>query len=177
MKYYHKFVEQVRSMLSDDGIFFLQIAGLRRAWQYEDLIWGLFMGKYVFPGADASCPLAWVVGQLEAGGFEVHTVETIGYAPPSTSLPFLALPFPCRTVAEWWLGWLCSIHYSATIKRWYDNWLADEAKEYISKKYGVRLYRLWVWFLAWAVMTAEQGGATCYQLVCHKNTSKFDRKR
>lgn len=147
VRLYHKFVGQVYDMLQDDGVFFLQIAGLRRAWQIEDLIWGLFMGKYVFPGADASCPLAWVVGQLEAGGFEVHSVETIG------------------------------IHYSATIKRWYDNWLADEAKEYISKKYGVRLYRLWTWFLAWAVMTAEQGGATCYQLVCHKNISKFDRKR
>jgi hypothetical protein len=51
--------------LKDDGIFYLQIAGLRRHWQYEDLIWGLFMNKYIFPGADASCPLSWYVAQLE----------------------------------------------------------------------------------------------------------------
>ncbi len=32
-------IPQVRGMLEDDGIFFLQIAGLRRAWQFEDLTW------------------------------------------------------------------------------------------------------------------------------------------
>ena len=30
---------QVREMLEDDGIFYLQIAGLRRCWQFEDLTW------------------------------------------------------------------------------------------------------------------------------------------
>ena len=58
---YQYFMAQVKSLLKDDGIFFLQIAGLRRYWQYEDLIWGIFMGKYIFPGADASCPLYWNV--------------------------------------------------------------------------------------------------------------------
>jgi hypothetical protein len=56
----------VRDLLEDDGMFYLQIAGLRRAFQYEDLIWGLFMAKYIFPGADASMPLGWVVGQVRA---------------------------------------------------------------------------------------------------------------
>jgi cyclopropane fatty-acyl-phospholipid synthase-like methyltransferase len=69
---FQKFLLQVRHMLEDDGIFYLQIAGLRRPWQYEDLVWGLFMGKYIFPGADASCPLAFVVSQAERAGFEVH---------------------------------------------------------------------------------------------------------
>jgi hypothetical protein len=55
---------QVRELLEDDGMFYLQIAGLRRCFQYEDLIWGLFMAKYIFPGADASMPLGWVVGQV-----------------------------------------------------------------------------------------------------------------
>jgi cyclopropane fatty-acyl-phospholipid synthase-like methyltransferase len=35
------FLGQVREMLEDDGLFYLQIAGLRRAWQYEDLQWGV----------------------------------------------------------------------------------------------------------------------------------------
>jgi cyclopropane fatty-acyl-phospholipid synthase-like methyltransferase len=43
IKNFQKFLLQVRSMLEDDGIFYLQIAGLRRAWQFEDLVWGLFM--------------------------------------------------------------------------------------------------------------------------------------
>jgi cyclopropane fatty-acyl-phospholipid synthase-like methyltransferase len=83
-------------MLKDDGIFYLQIAGLRRPWQFEDLAWGLFMGKYIFPGADASCPLGFVVDQCERAGFEVHRVEN------------------------------CGVHYALTIKRWYDNWMRNE---------------------------------------------------
>ena len=43
--------------------------------QYEDLVWGLFMAKYIFPGADASMPLSWVTGQLELAGFEVAQVS------------------------------------------------------------------------------------------------------
>ena len=96
IKNFQKFLLQVRGMLKDDGIFYLQIAGLRRPWQYEDLVWGLFMGKYIFPGADASCPLGFVVGQAERAGFEVHRVEN------------------------------CGVHYSVTIHKWYENWKANE---------------------------------------------------
>jgi cyclopropane fatty-acyl-phospholipid synthase-like methyltransferase len=145
VKLFQSFMRQVYDMLEDDGVFYLQIAGLRRAFQYEDLVWGLFMGKYVFPGADASCPLAWVIHQAEGAGFEVHTVETVG------------------------------IHYSATIKRWYDNW--QKNKDYIVKKYGVHWFRKWSWFLAWSTIIAEQGSATCYQIVFHKNLRSFNRNR
>jgi len=146
IKYFQSFMRQVYDMLEDDGLFYLQIAGLRRAFQYEDLVWGLFMGKYVFPGADASCPLAWVIHQAEGAGFEVHSVETIG------------------------------VHYSATIKRWYDNWCSPANKALILKNYGEKWWRKWAWFLGWAVCAAEQGSATCYMIVMHKNTRAFDRK-
>jgi len=96
VKNFQKFLIQVNNMLEDDGIFYLQIAGLRRCWQWEDLIWVLFMGRYIFPGADNSCPLAFVVNQLERSGFEVHRVENMG------------------------------VHYSKTIQAWYENWKANE---------------------------------------------------
>lgn len=89
---YQKFLALVRDCLKDDGIFYLQIAGLRRNWQYEDIHWGLFMNRYVFPGADASCPLYWDIEQLERGGFEVHSVANEG------------------------------VHYSLTIRAWYHFW-------------------------------------------------------
>jgi cyclopropane fatty-acyl-phospholipid synthase-like methyltransferase len=95
IKNFQKFLLQVRNMLTDDGIFYLQIAGLRRPWQFEDLVWGLFMAKYIFPGADASCPLGFVVSQAERAGFEVHRVEN------------------------------CGVHYGVTIKKWYENWLRN----------------------------------------------------
>ena len=110
VRHFAGFLSQVYNMLNDDGVFFLQIAGIRKPWQYEDLIWGLFMNKYIFPGADASTPLDWFVGSLEKAGFEVKQVDTIG------------------------------VHYSATLWRWYRNWLAN--KEKVTSKYGSRWFRV-----------------------------------
>ncbi|KAJ3042020.1 hypothetical protein HDV00_008313 [Rhizophlyctis rosea] len=140
---FQTFLLQVRELLADDGLFFLQIAGLRRAWQYEDFMWGLFMAKYIFPGADASTPLYWTIEQLERAGFEVSSTETLG------------------------------VHYSATIYRWYSNWMKN--KEYIVSKYGVRWFRIWEFFLAYSTIVARQGSATVYQIVAHKNLNAFDR--
>jgi len=64
------------------------------------------MNKYIFPGADASTPLGWFVDSLEAAGFEVKSIDTIG------------------------------VHYSATLWRWYRNWMSNKAD--ITAKYGER---------------------------------------
>ena len=104
------FFHQVYDMLDDDGVFFLQIAGLRKAWQYEDLVWGLFMNKYIFPGADASTPLGFVISTLEGAGFEVKHIDTVG------------------------------VHYSATLWRWYRNWIANKDK--VIAKYGQKWFRV-----------------------------------
>jgi len=137
IKNFQKFLLQVKGMLKDDGIFYLQIAGLRRPWQYEDLVWGLFMGKYIFPAADASCPLGFVVDQVERAGFEVHRVEN------------------------------CGVHYSLTIKKWYDNWVAN--KEAVLEKYGERWFRMWMIFLAWSAIIAAQGSSTVFMITLTKN--------
>ncbi len=77
-------------------MFLLQWTGLRRGLKPEDLIWGLFMNKYIFPGADASlCPGA-MLKAMEKAGWETHSVENI------------------------------SIHYSWTIERWHDNWISNK---------------------------------------------------
>ena len=64
------------------------------------------MNKYIFPGADASCSLGWVVSQVEKAGFEVKNIDVFG------------------------------VHYSATIWRWYKNWLAH--KDDVIANYGER---------------------------------------
>ena len=90
------FYEQIGDLLTDDGLFLLQWTGLRRGLRPEDLIWGLFMNKYIFPGADASlCPSA-MLASMEKAGWETHSVENITF------------------------------HYSWTIKRWHDNWLSNQ---------------------------------------------------
>jgi sphingolipid C9-methyltransferase len=110
VRHFSTFLTQVYEMLDDDGMFFLQIAGLRKPWQFEDLIWGLFMNKYVFPGADASTPLGWFVDKLEGAGFEIKGIDTIG------------------------------VHYSATLWRWYRNWIGNREK--VEAKYGNRWFRV-----------------------------------
>lgn len=102
-----KYFDIVRDHLKDDGFFLLQFCGLRRGasegvppvgMRPEDMIWGLFMNKYIFPGADASLPLSDMCKYMEKAGFDIHSAENI------------------------------SIHYSVTIKRWHDNWLKNKAQ-------------------------------------------------
>lgn len=137
IKNFQTFLLQVKSMLEDDGMFYLQIAGLRRSWQYEDLVWGLFMSKYIFPGADASCPLGFVTDQMERAGFEVHRVENMG------------------------------VHYSLTIKKWYDKWMSN--KDAVIAKYGERWFRTWEIFLGWSAIIAAQGSSTVFMVTATKN--------
>ncbi|MEN9581330.1 MAG: hypothetical protein RJA70_4339, partial [Pseudomonadota bacterium] len=84
--------EQIYELLDDDGLFLLQWTGLRRSLKHEDLMWGLFVNKYIFPGADASLPPSTMLKTLEKAGFEVHSIENI------------------------------SGHYAWTLKAWYGNW-------------------------------------------------------
>lgn len=97
IKRYDDFLKRVHTMLKDDGTLYFQVAGLRREWQYEDLVWGLFMGENVFPGADASCNMGWVTQHLERAGFEVQNVNNLGS------------------------------HYSRTLDQWLEEWRADKA--------------------------------------------------
>jgi len=85
----------VKELLHDDGTFLMQVSGLRKGSNWEDTAWGLFMSKYIFPGADASTPLNWYVLEMEKAGFEVQSVETIGR------------------------------QYSHTMRYWYTNWLSN----------------------------------------------------
>jgi len=80
---YHKFLRKVYELLADDGTFYIQVAGLQRGYSehsnhYADLVWGMFMDEHVFPGADASCPMGWVITKLEQAGFEVQASHNLG---------------------------------------------------------------------------------------------------
>lgn len=89
---YDEFLSSVHNLLKEDGILYFQVAGLRREWQYEDIVWGLFMGEHIFPGADASTPMGWVTNHLERNGFEVQRVHNLG------------------------------THYSRTLAQWLEEW-------------------------------------------------------
>jgi len=82
---------------------------------------------------------------MEDAGFEVQSVDNIG------------------------------VHYSQTIKLWYDHWRRNE--QAMASKYSEKWYRIWCFFLAYSAIIASQGSATCYQIVAHKNLNSVNRKR
>src|SRR5690606_4999445 len=90
-----QFAERVYDVLADDGLFVLQWTGLRRAVKPEDMIWGLFMNKYIYPGSDAALPPSTMMKAFEKAGFEVHAIENI------------------------------SGHYAQTLRLWRENWLSN----------------------------------------------------
>jgi cyclopropane fatty-acyl-phospholipid synthase-like methyltransferase len=123
-----KYFALVRDLLKDDGLFLLQFCGLRRGGgegvapvglRPEDMVWGLFMNEYIFPGADASLPLSDMLKAMEKAGFDVQSAENV------------------------------SIHYSLTIKRWHDNWQKNResiTKAYGERWYRLwHLFLAWSW--------------------------------
>src|SRR5687768_16369931 len=103
-----RYFEKVSELLSDDGLFVLQWTGIRRLYQPqnalsavtlspEDLIWVLFMNRYVFPGADASLPLSSMLRAAEDAGFEVADVERM------------------------------SAHYILTLRAWREHWISNRS--------------------------------------------------
>merc|ERR1719399_1449179 len=98
IKYYTRGLKKVHSLLKDDGVLYFQVAGLRPSYEWRDFIWGMFMNEHVFPGADASTPLYWVVNHLERAGFEVQRVHNLGS------------------------------HYSRTLNDWLTNWRRGKEK-------------------------------------------------
>ncbi|MFB6350955.1 MAG: class I SAM-dependent methyltransferase, partial [Bradymonadaceae bacterium] len=92
------YYEEVYNLLNDEGLFYLQWTGLRNDLRWEDLIWGLFMKKYVFPGADASLSLWPMARQMEKANFEIHSIENV------------------------------TNHYGLTLDDWHDNWRDNKDK-------------------------------------------------
>jgi cyclopropane fatty-acyl-phospholipid synthase-like methyltransferase len=88
----------------------------------EDMVWGLFMNKYIFPGADASLPLSGMSKAMEKAGFAIHSVENV------------------------------SVHYALTIQRWHQNWQNNRAAitaTYGDRYYRLfNLFLAWSWRIA-----------------------------
>ncbi|AKU99120.1 Cyclopropane-fatty-acyl-phospholipid synthase [Labilithrix luteola] len=126
-----KYFSIVYDRLADDGLFLLQWCGLRRGGREgvppvgmrpEDMIWGLFMNKYIFSGADASLPPSEMLKAMEKAGFELHSVENV------------------------------SVHYQLTIQRWHDNWRKNRELvlgRYGERWYRLwNLFLAWSWRIA-----------------------------
>jgi cyclopropane fatty-acyl-phospholipid synthase-like methyltransferase len=86
---------------------------------------GLFIKKYVLPGADSSCSLYWIVSQVEAAGFKVKNIDVLG------------------------------VHYSATLYRWYKNWVNNKDKSSEIRAAGGIEYGWFSWRVASSLVGEE----------------------
>ena len=67
----------VYRLLEDDGMFLMQVAGLRQGANWQDLAWGLFMSRYIFPGADASTPCIGIFANLRLPGLKFIVLKLL----------------------------------------------------------------------------------------------------
>lgn len=126
------YFSKVHGLLNDDGLFLLQWTGIRNLYQPqnpftaftmqpEDLIWGLFMSRYIFPGADASLPLSSMLKAAERAGFETASVERMSANYVLTLRAWRDLWMNNRkaVVAQygerWFRLWQFFLHWSALI--------------------------------------------------------------
>ncbi len=68
-----------------------------------------------------------------------------------------------------------SSHYVITLDLWFENWMRNRAE--VVAAYGERWFRLWAFFLYWSARIGEQGSAFNYQVLLHKSSNHFDRKK
>ncbi|ORY67527.1 uncharacterized protein BCR38DRAFT_510588, partial [Pseudomassariella vexata] len=105
------FFGHLYDLLEDDGVLYLQVAGLRWAWQYGQPIFGIMVpyssGFTIFYDLPQRSPIMWV---MSLGSSKRHcSIDTVGF------------------------------HYSAAIWRWYSTWLGSADK--VRAKYGDRWNR------------------------------------
>jgi len=128
LRNYQRFLRKVASLLADDGTFYIQVAGLPRGYStiynhHEDLSWGLFMAQHIFPGADASCPMGWVVTQLEQTAFEVQASLNLGSHYSKTLAHWLQLweskreTIVQRYGEKSWRRWQVFLRWSVRVSR------------------------------------------------------------
>ena len=165
---FQKYMAKVDRLLTDDGTFLMQVAGLRKGADHEDMAWGLLMNRYIFPGAAASTPLHWYIEQVEKAGFEVESVENIGV---HYSLTLNQWCVQCSAREGAALPPPLPLNPSSRLCR-YKNFIRDSPS--LPAKYPGSIIRLWKLFLSWSTLASKRGSATCYQIVAHKGACKVD---
>lgn len=139
------YMNKVRSLLSDDGLF-LNHAISRRA-PKERKAWyrgrvrpeKKAIAKYIFPGGELD-DIGHSVAAMEQAGFEVHDVE----------------------------GW--RMHYARTCQLWCERLTAN--REEAIKHVGEEKYRIWVAYLAGVSLAFSRGTLRLFQTLASKNAKR-----
>jgi cyclopropane-fatty-acyl-phospholipid synthase len=139
------YMDKVRSLLSDDGLF-LNHAISRRA-PRDSKAWlkarmrpeKKAIAKYIFPGGELD-DIGHSVVAMERAGFEVHDVE----------------------------GW--RMHYARTCQLWCERLTAN--REEAIKHVGEEKYRIWVAYLAGVSLSFSRGTLRLFQTLASKSAKR-----
>jgi cyclopropane-fatty-acyl-phospholipid synthase len=139
------YMNKVRSLLSDDGLF-LNHAISRRA-PKDSTAWlkapmrpeKKAIAKYIFPGGELD-DIGHSVVAMERAGFEVHDVE----------------------------GW--RLHYARTCKLWCERLTAN--REEAIRHVGEEKYRIWVAYLAGVSLSFSRGTLRLFQTLASKSAKR-----
>ena len=139
------YMNKVRSLLSDDGLF-LNHAISRRA-PKDSKAWlkarmrpeKKAIAKYIFPGGELD-DIGHSIVAMERAGFEVHDVE----------------------------GW--RLHYARTCKLWCERLTAN--REEAIKHVGEEKYRIWVAYLAGVSLSFSRGTLRLFQTLASKSAKR-----
>ncbi len=138
------YMEKVRSLLSDDGLF-LNHAIARRAQKDTSWLKGRMrpekkaIAKYIFPGGELD-DIGHTLVAMEHAGFEVHDVE----------------------------AW--RLHYARTCQLWCERLTANRAQaiQYV----GEEKYRIWVAYLAGVSLAFSRGTLRLFQTLASKSAKR-----
>lgn len=147
--HFNSYLQQVKGHLNPHGLFVMQVAGLRQGASWADVGWGLFMARYIFPGADSSFPLHIYVSKLEHAGFQVNNVRGMQYT---------------HTLEAWYHNFLRATDPST------------QEGQALNKKYPAEVMRLWKLFLAWSTLAAYESSAACRMITSHIDTPTYPRE-
>ena len=139
------YMEKVRSLLSEDGLFLNHAISRRapkdgKAW-YKGRVRPekRAIAKYIFPGGELD-DIGHSVAAMERAGFEVHDVE----------------------------GW--RMHYARTCKLWCERLTAN--REEAIKHVGEEKYRIWVAYLAGVSLAFSRGTLRLFQTLASKTAKR-----
>jgi cyclopropane-fatty-acyl-phospholipid synthase len=138
------YMDKVRSLLNDDGLF-LNHAIARRAPKPKAWLKGRMrpekkaIAKYIFPGGELD-DIGHSIVAMERAGFEVHDVE----------------------------GW--RLHYARTCQLWCERLTAN--REQAIAFVGEEKYRIWVAYLAGVSLAFSRGTLRLFQTLASKSAKR-----
>ncbi len=136
------YMEKVRSLLTEDGLFLNHAISRRAPKQKPTWLKGRMrpekraIAKYIFPGGELD-DVGHSISAMERAGFEVHDVE----------------------------GW--RLHYARTCKLWCER--LTENRENAIRYVGEEKYRIWVAYLAGVSLAFSRGTLRLFQTLASKS--------